>query len=152
MQCPGDGTCSSQGICDVSTGTCVCNSGFLGDTCQVEMMIPTDSELIMVLGGQNGCWKSCFVPDCYIFNFTDPSTICTCPDYPINTAFATGGVVNGEVIVCGGYCMPACYKLDLQSNSWIYLADVPTNTEENAESCGWLPSAELNGALWVAGM
>ena len=34
MQCPADGTCSSQGICDVSNGTCVCNSGFEGDICQ----------------------------------------------------------------------------------------------------------------------
>ena len=34
MQCPSDGTCSNQGICDVSTGTCVCDFGFQGDTCQ----------------------------------------------------------------------------------------------------------------------
>ena len=34
LQCPGDGTCSYQGLCDVSTGTCVCNSGFQGDMCQ----------------------------------------------------------------------------------------------------------------------
>ena len=34
LQCPGDGTCSYQGLCDVSTGTCVCHSGFQGDMCQ----------------------------------------------------------------------------------------------------------------------
>ena len=34
MQCPGDGYCSNQGICDVSTGTCTCDSGFQGDMCQ----------------------------------------------------------------------------------------------------------------------
>ena len=34
VQCPGDGHCSNQGICDVSTGTCTCDSGFLGDMCQ----------------------------------------------------------------------------------------------------------------------
>ena len=30
---------------------------------------------------------------------------------------------------------------------------MPYNTEYevNGDSCGWLPSAELNGALWVAG-
>ena len=33
LQCPGDGTCSNQGTCDVSSGTCDCDSGFLGDTC-----------------------------------------------------------------------------------------------------------------------
>ena len=34
MQCPGDGTCSNQGICDISTGSCVCNPGIQGDMCQ----------------------------------------------------------------------------------------------------------------------
>ena len=34
VQCPGDSTCSNQGTCDVSSGTCVCDSGFQGDTCQ----------------------------------------------------------------------------------------------------------------------
>ena len=34
MQCPGDGNCSNQGICEVSTGTCTCNPGFQGDMCQ----------------------------------------------------------------------------------------------------------------------
>merc|ERR1719362_1701320 len=34
VQCPGDGTCSNQGTCDYSTGTCVCHSGFQGNTCQ----------------------------------------------------------------------------------------------------------------------
>ena len=34
MQCPGDGTCSNQGICDISTGSCTCNPGIQGDMCQ----------------------------------------------------------------------------------------------------------------------
>ena len=34
LACPGNGTCSNQGICDVSNGFCVCNSGFQGDMCQ----------------------------------------------------------------------------------------------------------------------
>ena len=47
MQCPGDGTCLNQGTCDVSNGTCVCDSGFLGDVCQCSgdctvMMVYTD--------------------------------------------------------------------------------------------------------------
>ena len=28
FDCPGDGTCSNQGTCDDSTGTCVCFQGF----------------------------------------------------------------------------------------------------------------------------
>ena len=34
IQCPGDGTCSNRGTCNVSTGICVCDSGFQGQTCQ----------------------------------------------------------------------------------------------------------------------
>ena len=28
FDCPGDGTCSNQGICDDTTGTCICYAGF----------------------------------------------------------------------------------------------------------------------------
>ena len=28
FDCPGDGTCSNQGTCDGTTGTCVCFEGF----------------------------------------------------------------------------------------------------------------------------
>ena len=34
MKCPDDGTCSNQGTCNFSTGTCACNEGFQGDKCQ----------------------------------------------------------------------------------------------------------------------
>ena len=32
--CPGDGTCSNQGTCNSSSGTCICNAGFEGNSCQ----------------------------------------------------------------------------------------------------------------------
>ena len=38
LLCP-EGTCSNQGTCDVSTGTCVCHSGFEGDMCQGKSFI-----------------------------------------------------------------------------------------------------------------
>ena len=34
IKCFGPGDCSNQGICDVSTGTCTCDSGFQGNICQ----------------------------------------------------------------------------------------------------------------------
>ena len=34
FDCPGDGTCSNQGICDDTVGTCQCDLGFVGNTCQ----------------------------------------------------------------------------------------------------------------------
>ena len=43
LQCPGDGTCSNQGICYLSTGTCTCNPGFQGDMCQ-DLQCPGDGN------------------------------------------------------------------------------------------------------------
>ena len=34
LDCPGDSTCSNQGICDDSVGACICDNGFEGNTCQ----------------------------------------------------------------------------------------------------------------------
>ena len=34
LNCPGDGTCSNQGTCISSRGTCICNAGFEGNSCQ----------------------------------------------------------------------------------------------------------------------
>ena len=38
FNCPGDGTCSNQGICDDSTGICNCDSGFEGQSCEGKMI------------------------------------------------------------------------------------------------------------------
>ena len=38
LLCP-EGACSNQGTCDVSTGTCICDSGFGGDMCQGKSFI-----------------------------------------------------------------------------------------------------------------
>ena len=37
--CPGDGNCSNQGTCNDATGSCICNSGFEGNTCQGTYMM-----------------------------------------------------------------------------------------------------------------
>ena len=39
MKCPGNGDCSNQGICNVSTGTCTCNPGFQGNMCQGKIFL-----------------------------------------------------------------------------------------------------------------
>ena len=33
-ECPGDGNCSGNGYCDLSTGICVCSIGFVGQLCE----------------------------------------------------------------------------------------------------------------------
>ena len=37
INCPGDGKCSNRGICDGTTGTCLCNEGFSGDSCESKL-------------------------------------------------------------------------------------------------------------------
>ena len=36
MSCPGNGesTCNGNGQCDLTTGSCICNSGFEGTQCE----------------------------------------------------------------------------------------------------------------------
>ena len=36
IPCPGDITCSNQGICNTTSGTCLCDSGFNGPDCSHE--------------------------------------------------------------------------------------------------------------------
>ena len=53
VKCPGDSTCSNQGTCDVSNGTCVCDSGFQGDMCQGKIFLeltnaPMYEEIIYI--------------------------------------------------------------------------------------------------------
>ena len=45
MECPGDGTCSSQGTCDDTIGNCVCNEGYEGDMCQGNKGIPIPNRV-----------------------------------------------------------------------------------------------------------
>ena len=34
FDCPDDGTCSNQGSCDDTSGSCICDVGFEGSSCQ----------------------------------------------------------------------------------------------------------------------
>ena len=34
LYCPGNGSCSNEGNCDETTGTCICNFGFEGSECE----------------------------------------------------------------------------------------------------------------------
>ena len=33
FDCPEDGTCSNQGVCDDTVGSCICYEGFEGNIC-----------------------------------------------------------------------------------------------------------------------
>ena len=34
FDCPADGSCSNQGLCDDTIGICICDPGFEGSSCQ----------------------------------------------------------------------------------------------------------------------
>jgi len=80
----------------------------------------------------------------------DISSTKSCPklsSYPIKLTGATGGILNGSPLLCGGVTgsfQSACYKHDKFSNEWTLLTNM--KTERYGASC-----VITNGALWVAG-
>ena len=40
FDCPEDGTCSNQGVCDDTVGSCICYEGFEGNICKGDTNIP----------------------------------------------------------------------------------------------------------------
>ncbi|KAM9998592.1 hypothetical protein ACTFIY_008247 [Dictyostelium cf. discoideum] len=92
--CPNDCSTNSRGICDLSTGTCVCNQGFRGSDCS-EIPCPTLNSLecngspnvcnttsgVCKCSGRNfgsACGSiQCVVPNCSNFGTCD-TTVGTC--------------------------------------------------------------------------
>ena len=69
--------------------------------------------------------------------------------YPLELSYATGDIVSGSPIICGGG--PAgsrhtnkCYTLNKRTFDWNYLASLSGKRHESA-------SVSLDGALWVTG-
>ena len=104
----------------------------------------------MVANGLNSDWAGNSA-DMNVFNFSQPSHECSLPDYPIAMHNHVGGIVDGMVIICGGFDhvgigeLKDCYKFDLSTYSWMKLADLPVTAVNSA-------AAPLNGALWVTGL
>ncbi|KAM9993283.1 hypothetical protein ACTFIZ_011261 [Dictyostelium cf. discoideum] len=78
--CPNDCSTNSRGICDLSTGTCVCNQGFKGSDCS-EIPCPTFNSL-ECNGSPNICNTTTGVCKCSGRNFgSDCSSIqCVIPN------------------------------------------------------------------------
>ena len=69
IDCPGDGSCSSHGTCDDTTGICICNDGFGGDTCQ--------SPLAKKLRIKTSCGKYYGTKDDLVFNICQNQQCCS---------------------------------------------------------------------------
>ena len=72
------------------------------------------------------------------------------PDYPLgNMYYSNGGVLDGVVIMCGGYTntyVDKCYKFDENTNLWVLFA---TLSKPRAMYHA-VPLTSM-GALWVEG-
>jgi len=68
-------------------------------------------------------------------------------NYPIALSFATGGMVSGSPLVCGGFSSSRheqCYTMDIKKKSWKFLTNMTTKRSSSA-------SAVVNNALLIAG-
>ena len=46
FDCPEDGTCSNQGVCDDTVGSCICYEGFEGNICKGDTNITYFKKVI----------------------------------------------------------------------------------------------------------
>ena len=70
-------------------------------------------------------------------------------EYPIENHGATGAVVSGQPIVCGGQSGPAttlsqCYRYNKATNSWSFLTNMTTTRRYST-------SVPVNGKLLIMG-
>ena len=84
------------------------------------------------------------------------TTVCTgLTDYPMSIRYATGGLMNGSPLICGGYGSPtaspgsnsdqsACYIYNNESHQWQLHANMNNKRSSTA-------SAMLSNGLWVTG-
>ena len=102
----------------------------------------------MIVGG----WDANHVPysDAQIVDFSWQTITCpNLPEYPIAMSSATGAIVSGRPLICGGYSgsytyHSECYQHSKTTNTWTSLT--PMTTKRSASA-----SVSLNGKLWVVG-
>jgi hypothetical protein len=88
--------------------------------------------------------------DAQIANLANETSTCNnFPDYPIAVMDATGAIVDGHPIICGGWsgypiAHSECYHHSKATNSWTFLTNMSTKRSESA-------SVPVNGKLLVLG-
>ena len=72
-------------------------------------------------------------------------------DYPFALAVASGAMVSGSPIICGGWSglrgsgiRKQCYSMDIKKKSWEFLTNMTTKRAESA-------SVAINASLFVTG-
>jgi hypothetical protein len=102
----------------------------------------------MIVGGTDRDRN--YYSDAQIVNLSNETSTCNnFPDYPIAISYATGAIVSGHPIICGGWSVESnahseCYHHSKATNSWTFLANMATKRYFSA-------SVPVNGKLLVLG-
>jgi len=101
---------------------------------------------IMIVGGHDR--NNRLKDDTQIVNLKNETSTCNnFRDYPEEMTVATGAVVSGHPIICGGYSgygLNECYLYSKSNNTWKFLTDMSTKRYRSA-------SVPVNGKLLVLG-
>ena len=104
----------------------------------------------LIVGGQNVKGTN-YYSDAQIANLSNETSTCNnFSDYPLaGIRFATGAIVDGHPIICGGWSeeLPAhseCFRHSKDTNSWTLLTNMSTKRWYSA-------SVPVNGKLLVLG-
>jgi len=101
----------------------------------------------LIVGGKD---RNYYSAPAQIVNLSNKTSTCNnFPTYPIAIGYATGAIVDGHPIICGGrsgrdYAHSQCYHHNKDTNSWTFLTNMSTKR--------WLSaSVPVNGKLLVLG-
>ena len=98
----------------------------------------------MVVGGREDIYN--YQSDAQLSSLTRSCSILQ--NYPIAMSSATGAIVSGHPIICGGLSVSLyhseCYYHNKTSNSWTFLTNMTTKRDDSA-------SVPVNGKLLVLG-
>jgi hypothetical protein len=115
---------------------------------KLHILFQISGSFIMVVGG----WGSdIYRDDVQIIDLSPHQMFCpNLQNYPLKMSEATGAIISGDPIICGGFSIlaysryPECYKYENSTNSWTFL----TNMTIGRAFSGSVP---LNDSLFVMG-
>jgi len=155
--CPVHCELSQWGDCDATCGEGIRSRNITipakhgGNECFEELtqpcnLKPCPGPINLIAGGYDGGYKG-YKNDAQIVDLSSQTRSCYFPYYPIAMSYATGAIVSGTPIVCGGESTgykyhSECYKYT--TNSWKFLTNMSTKRWNSA-------SVPVKGKLLVLG-
>ena len=104
-------------------------------------------SLILVATGRGSGYRD----SSQVVDVSSTKSCASLTPYPLKMGYATGGVLNGSSLLCGGYAhgqsyyrQSSCYIHQKSSNNWRLLTNMNSARYHHA-------SAMTNGGLWITG-